>query len=149
MACKTTSDIVRVYTDGSCLRNPGPGGWAFLMVYHQDGSSVERECSGGEMSTTNNRMELRAVIEALVYVESTLLPVPFSHIQVYTDSLWVLNCAQCKWKRKANLDMWKEYDQVSIEKNISWHWVRGHNGHVNNERVDKLARKKALHYNTL
>lgn len=136
-------NVARIYTDGSCLRNPGPGGWAYLVVWPE--RAMEREGSGGEALTTNNRMELRAVIEALVFIESHGSPC----IHLYTDSLWVLNCAQGKWKRKANLDLWKEYDQVSCDKRVVYHWVRGHNGHVNNERVDKLARKKAVLYNDL
>lgn len=137
------AEVVRVYTDGSCLGNPGPGGWAFILVCH---NGTEHHCSSGEVITTNNRMELRAVIEALTYIESLA---ESQAIHVYTDSLWVMNCAQGKWKRKANLDMWKEYDQVGCEKKVFWHWVRGHNGHIYNERVDKLARKKAIQYNTL
>jgi ribonuclease HI len=103
---------------------------------------MEHEVSGGEYTTTNNRMELLAVIEALRFIEA-------SHVAIYTDSLWVLNCAKGSWKRKANLDMWKEFDQVACKKTIDWNWVRGHNGDTNNERVDKLARGKAVYYNSL
>lgn len=139
----STEETVQVYTDGSCLRNPGPGGWAFLVLWPS--TNKKTECSGGEPQTTNNRMELRAVIEALVFIESFNV----TEVTVHTDSLLVLNCAQGKWKRKANLDMWKEYDQVSCEKRVRWQWVRGHNGNVYNERVDKLARNKAVRYNDL
>lgn len=126
----------KVYTDGSCLRNPGPGGWAFAVV------DTDTFCSGGEYKTTNNRMELQAVIEALIFL-------PDQGLDIYTDSLWVLNCAQGLWKRKANLDLWNEFDRLSKNRTLTWNWVRGHNGDKYNEAVDKLARKKALYYQSL
>lgn len=125
-----------IYTDGSCLRNPGPGGWAFLVVQEE---KVGVEFSGGEHQTTNNRMELQAVISALEFVK-------VDAVDIYTDSQLVLNCAQGTWKRKANLDMWAKFDAVLNGRQIRWHWVRGHNGDVYNERVDRLARTKALEY---
>ncbi len=131
---------VCVYTDGSCLTNPGPGGWAFLVI---DGEN-EVACSGGECKTTNNRMELRAVIEALHYFQAT--PVK---IHLFTDSLLVLNCAQRLWKRKANLDLWEEFDKVSASLQLVWTWVKGHNGNHYNEVVDKLAKRKAELYSAL
>ena len=89
-------------------------------------------------------MELRAVIEAL-----HVLKLCTGVIEVYTDSLWVLNCAQRLWKRNANLDMWSEYDSVASGKTLNWKWVRGHSGNKYNELVDKLARKKAEFYNNI
>lgn len=126
----------KVYTDGSCLRNPGPGGWAFALV------DTDTLCSGGEYKTTNNRMELQAVIEALLFL-------PNQDLDIYTDSLLVLNCAQGLWKRKANLDLWSEFDRLSKNRTLTWNWVRGHNGDKYNELVDKMARKKALYYQSL
>jgi ribonuclease HI len=132
------SQAVTVYTDGSCLGNPGPGGWSFLVL--SDGGVEKR--SGGEVKTTNNRMELQAVIEALLFV-------PNNHIEVHTDSLLVLNCATNVWKRKANLDLWTQFDQASTGKQLMWKWVRGHAGDKYNEEADRLARQKAIKYQTL
>lgn len=126
----------KVYTDGSCLRNPGPGGWAFAVV------DTYTLCSGGEYKTTNNRMELQAVIEALLFI-------PNEHVSIYTDSLWVINCASGAWKRKANLDLWAQFDEVVQKKQVTWNWVRGHSGESYNQRVDKLARQKAIKYQAL
>lgn len=130
---------MQVYTDGSCIQNPGPGGWAFLVVSE---SSVVEERSGGEYRTTNNRMELQAVIEALLYVSS-------DYLTIYTDSQLVMNCASNIWKRKANLDLWSEFDNAARGKQIEWQWVKGHNGNRFNERVDYLARQKAIKYQSL
>ena len=131
----------KVYTDGSCLHNPGPGGWAFLVVpCDEKGTVIEK--SGGEYKTTNNRMELQAVIEALIFISN-------EHVSIHTDSLWVLNCASGAWKRKANLDLWAQFDEAVREKQVTWTWVRGHSGHFYNERVDKLARQKAIKYQSL
>ena len=135
-----TLDQVQVYTDGSCLQNPGPGGWAFLVVLPQ---GVVEERSGGEFKTTNNRMELQAVIEALLFLPT------HKKINIYIDSQLVLQCAQGFWNRKANLDLWALYDQAATGKHLTWHWVRGHSGHPFNGRVDKVARKKAIQYQTL
>jgi len=92
--------------------------------------------SGGVPSSTNNRMELMAVIEALKSV-------PNGEYEIYTDSLLTLNCAQGMWKRKANLDLWDEYDKVSQGKTLSWYWVKGHSGNKFNELVDCAAKTEA------
>ena len=149
---------VSVYTDGSCLQNPGPGGWAFLWV-HPDGvdtmaadgvgtmaaDGAKRkhitQC-GGEYKTTNNRMELQAVIEALLFI-------PHEGIDIYTDSLWVMRCANGTWKRKANLDLWDKFDSIAKHKDLRWTWVRGHCGNIYNTQVDRLARQKAIEYQSL
>jgi len=126
----------RIYTDGSCLKNPGgPGGWACLLIENDD----EWSLVGSEESTTNNRMELRAVIEALSLVGKNQNTV----CEIYTDSQWVLKCATGEWKRKANLDMWGEYDEAAQGLELKWNWVRGHSGNKYNEIVDKLAREEA------
>lgn len=135
-----TSSVV-VYTDGSCLKNPGPGGWAFLVSSSTNDEFEER--SGGEYRTTNNRMELQAVVEALLFLPTV------EKMNIYTDSQLVLHCAQGTWQRRANLDLWAQYDLAARGKQLTWHWVRGHSGHPFNERVDKLARKKAIQYQTL
>jgi ribonuclease HI len=126
--------MITIYTDGSCLKNPGgAGGWAFCLL--QD--DKEYYMSGGENISTNNTMELTAVIEALSFVNIK------EKCKIYTDSMLVINCALGKWKRKANLNLWKQYDDVSQGKNISFEHVKAHNGNYYNEKVDKLAREEA------
>ena len=122
-----------IYTDGSCLKNPGgPGGWAGYIIEN----NIHWCVSGNEKETTNNRMELKAVIESIYFAHKTY------HI-VYSDSKWVINCATNVWKRKANLDLWEEYDSVVKNKYIKFEWVKGHNGNKYNEIVDKIAKKEA------
>ena len=125
--------MITIYTDGSCLGNPGRGGWAVMGVE----TDLITELSGGEDNTTNNRMELTAVIEALDYYSE------YKRIVLYTDSMITINCATGKWKRHKNLDLWGKYDDACAGKDIKYVWVKGHNGNANNEIVDKLARKAA------
>ena len=131
--------MVEIYTDGSCLKNSGgcPGGWAFIMILED----IEYHVSGNNDSTTNNRMELQAVIEAITFSQEN------DSYKIYTDSQLVLQCAKGNWKRKANLDLWQIYDKASIGKNIEWQWVKAHNGNKYNELVDKLARNAANEIN--
>ena len=118
-----------IYTDGSCNPNPGRGGWGFIVLGHRG----EFEVYGHVKNTTNNRMELTAVIEALKFSNS-------KQVKIYSDSQLTIKCAQGIWKRKVNLDLWEEFDHVAKKRTIVWEWVRGHNGDVYNERVDKLAK---------
>jgi iron complex transport system ATP-binding protein len=135
--------MIDIYTDGACSGNPGPGGWGVLV---RDGN-IETELCGGEPSTTNNRMELLAVIEAL-----QSFPQPVT-ARVYTDSQYVQKGISewiHSWKRRGwktagkepvkNEDLWRRLDHLVSSHNLEWHWVRGHNGHPENERVDALAR---------
>lgn len=132
-----------IYTDGSCGGNPGPGGWAAIMVF----GSEEKVLSGGERETTNNRMELMAAIAAL---EAVKRDVP---IRLTTDSRyvqdgmeqWLVKWKQNGWKtanRKPvkNADLWQRLDQAAASLTIEWCWVKAHDGHQYNERVDTLAR---------
>ncbi len=135
---------IEIYTDGACSGNPGPGGWGAILMY----GPHSRELSGGEAATTNNRMELTAVIEALKALKREC------EITLYTDSRyvmdgvtqWMPNWKQNNWKttnKKSavkNLDLWQELDRLLPAHKIKWVWVKGHNGHPENERVDKLAR---------
>jgi ribonuclease HI len=124
-----------IYTDGSCLSNPnGPGGWAFCFI-EDDGFLLCN--SGSEKSTTNNRMELKAIIESLKFINNS------DEYKIFTDSQLCINCATGKWKRNKNLDLWKEYDNQIKNKNIKFHWVKGHNGNKYNELVDKIAYDEA------
>lgn len=133
-----------IYTDGACRNNPGPGGWGAL-IKNADG---EHKLSGAELNTTNNRMELLAVIKALEHL------VKGSHANVTTDSkyvkdgisTWIHNWKRNNWKTAAgqpvkNKDLWLQLDAVVQQHIISWHWVKGHAGHFENELVDQLARE--------
>lgn len=134
---------VEIYTDGACSGNPGPGGWGALMIYN----GVEKELSGGEAETTNNRMELMAAIRALEALKRS------SKVALYTDSTyvrdgitkWIHNWKRNGWKNAAkkpvkNEDLWKRLDAALAAHEIEWHWVKGHDGHPENERADALAR---------
>lgn len=126
---------VTAWTDGSCLRNPdGPGGWAVVFM---DG----RQISGHEASTTNNRMELRAIIEAVKLVPHGRRAV------IWTDSQLCVKCGSGSWKRRANKDLWREFDLAMRKKNVRIKWLKGHNGDPMNERADELA-KLAAHRKT-
>ncbi|MFZ5618579.1 MAG: ribonuclease HI [Pseudomonadota bacterium] len=133
--------MIEAFTDGACAGNPGPGGWGALII---DGEN-RIEIFGGESATTNNRMELTAAIEAL---KSTVGP-----IRLYTDSQyvkngiteWIKGWRRNGWKtadRKPvkNQDLWVTLEQATSNRTVEWRWVKGHNGHVENERADALAR---------
>lgn len=136
------------YTDGACSGNPGPGGWGVLMLAREAGAVVkERELSGGEMMTTNNRMELLAAISAL---EALARP---SELTVVTDSAYVKNGVTewiHGWKRNGwrtagrdpvkNADLWQRLDAAQARHKVVWRWIKGHAGHAENERADALAR---------
>jgi ribonuclease HI len=126
-------EIPIIFTDGSCLKNPkGPGGWAFTLIEN----GKQWTMSGGESSTTNNRMELMAVIEALDFAQG-------NEYIIHTDSELTMKCATGVYKRKANKDLWDEYDRALGSRKINWVWVKAHNGNLLNEYVDRLARKEA------
>jgi ribonuclease HI len=138
------TDVVRIYTDGACKGNPGPGGWGALLR----SGAHERELFGGERETTNNRMELTAVIRALEALKRT------SRVEVYTDSEYVKNGITewlPNWKRRGwktadrkpvkNVDLWQALEAAAARHQVHWHWVRGHAGHAENERADALANR--------
>jgi ribonuclease HI len=134
---------VTIYTDGACDPNPGPGGWAALLR----SGAHEKELTGGEAHTTNNRMELTAAIQAFKALKEPC------QVDLYTDSEylkrgineWLPGWRRRGWRRKggalANVDLWQELDRLLGVHQVEWHWVRGHAGHPLNERVDKLARQ--------
>ena len=136
--------ILEIYTDGACSGNPGAGGWGAILRY----GGSEKELSGAVAETTNNRMELTAVIEALKALRRDC------EIVIHTDSRYVMDGVQewlPNWKKNnwrtsnkksavKNIDLWQELDQLLSKHKIRWIWVKGHNGHPENERVDKLAR---------
>lgn len=136
------SVIVEIFTDGACRGNPGPGGWGAILRYKDS----EKELRGAETLTTNNRMELTAAIRAL---ESLKRP---CRVSVTTDSVyvrsgiteWLAGWKRANWKTAAkkpvkNVDLWQQLDTAAAPHQIEWHWVKGHNGHVENERADELA----------
>ncbi|HSB67617.1 MAG TPA: ribonuclease HI [Anaerolineales bacterium] len=134
---------VTIYTDGACEPNPGPGGWAALLIYGKH----ERELCGAEVDTTNNRMELTAAVQALEALKEPC------QVDYYTDSEylrrgiteWLPDWRKRGWKRKSgklrNIDLWQMLESGLQEHTITWHWVRGHAGNRLNQRVDSLARK--------
>jgi ribonuclease HI len=139
-----TERVVEVYADGACKGNPGPGGWGVLLIE----GGRERELHGGEPATTNNRMELTAVIRALEALPHG------SRVRLYTDSQYVQKGMKewiHDWKRRGwrtadkkpvkNDDLWKHLDELARNHKVEWHWVRGHDGHPGNERADALANK--------
>ena len=143
---KDTNKMIKIWTDGSCLGNPGPGGWGFIAT---DGKNCAERC-GGAKCTTNNQMELTAVIRALTAARK------HSEIEIHTDSQYVKNGMEtwiAKWKKNnwktadkkpvKNQELWKQLDELASRIKINWVWVRGHNGEEFNERVDELARGAA------
>jgi ribonuclease HI len=142
----TTIDPIRIYTDGACRGNPGPGGWGALLRYR----SNEKTLHGGEAETTNNRMELMAVISGLAALKhDSTIPV-----EIHTDSKYVQQGMQSwihGWKRNGwktsdkkpvkNADLWQQLDALAKQFDVTWHWVKGHAGHPENELADALANR--------
>ena len=135
---------VEIFTDGACSGNPGPGGWGVLLRWN----GVTKELYGGEADTTNNRMELTAAIKALNALKEPC------KVDLYTDSVYVRNGISSwidswkanNWKTSAkkpvkNAELWQHLDEARLRHKVSWHWVKGHAGHPENERCDELARK--------
>jgi len=140
---KTSEKRVEIFTDGACSGNPGPGGWGAVLRY----DSAEKELNGGEKSTTNNRMEMMAAIQAL---EALKRP---STVELHTDSTylrdgitkWIHGWKRNGWKTAAkkpvkNVDLWQRLEKALERHDVAWHWVKGHAGHPENERADALAR---------
>ncbi len=134
---------VQIWTDGACSGNPGPGGWGALLRYGDN----EKELCGGEEDTTNNRMELKAAIEALNALKKPC------KVELTTDSQyvkggmtgWIFGWKKNGWKTAAkkpvkNDDLWKALDEAVSKHDVTWHWIKGHAGHAENEKADELAR---------
>jgi len=137
---------VEIFTDGACKGNPGPGGWGVLLRMGQH----EKELSGGEHDTTNNRMEMRAVIEGLSALKEPCAVDLYSDSKYVIDGItkWVHGWKKRGWvnaakKPVANAEIWREMIDAAARHQIEWHWVKGHAGHAENERVDTLASDEA------
>lgn len=147
---RPTKTRVEIYCDGACLGNPGPGGWAALLLTSKAGKAHEKLVSGAESFTTNNRMELRAAIEGLVALKRPC------NVGLYSDSNyvikgmreWVEGWMANQWRTSAkkpveNQDLWQALVDASRIHDVTWNWVKGHAGHPLNERVDEAARIEA------
>ena len=138
---------VEIYTDGACSGNPGAGGWGAILRCQ----GVEKELSGGEANTTNNRMELTAVIEALKALKKPCKIVLYTDSRYVMDGItkWLPNWQINGWRTAnkktpvKNVDLWQTLESLLKNHQIKWVWVKGHNGHLENERVDELARNQA------
>lgn len=135
---KNQNNQICIYTDGSCIKynskdSTGPGGWGFVIL-----GKVMFEGSGGHPNTTNNRMEIQAVLEALECCDGV-----YTNLLIHTDSTYVMNCAQGLWARKKNTDLWDMYTTLSKGKVINWKKVKAHSGNKWNEYVDQLANSKS------
>ena len=139
-----SEEKVELYTDGACSGNPGPGGWGVILRM----GGHEKELFGGDSATTNNRMELMAVIEGLRALKRPV------QAEIYTDSQyvmkgmneWIKGWKARGWKTASrkpvkNVDLWQALDSECARHDLKWHWVKGHNGHIENERADALARR--------
>ncbi len=139
-----SKQIVEIFTDGACRGNPGPGGWGALLRY----DDKTREIYGAELDTTNNRMELMAAIESLGALKKTC------RVELTTDSQyvkrgiteWIVGWKKKGWRNSQkkpvkNADLWQRLDEVAAQHDVSWHWVKGHSGHIENERADELANR--------
>ena len=138
--------MIKIYTDGSCLKNPGNGGWASIIFMNNKKIII----SGNKKNTTNNQMELTAAIEALKKIPEK------QEVQIYTDSKyvkmgiteWIEKWSQNNWKTSSkqkvkNIELWKKLNEISKKHKIEWHWVKAHAGDPINEEVDNLAKKAA------
>lgn len=137
---------VEIYTDGACLGNPGRGGWGAVLLYNEH----QKKISGGEKDSTNNRMELKAVIEALKVLKKSAQAIVFTDSIYVKDGItkWIFNWKKNGWKtanRKPvkNADLWQDLDVEVAKHQIEWRWVKGHSGNHFNEIVDQLAREAA------
>ena len=122
-----------IYTDGACLGNPGPGGWG--AVIFENGK--KKQLHGAEENTTNNRMEITAVLEALRTIPRNV------DVRIFSDSTYVINTMTKNWKRKKNQDLWPQLDNEVEARNVEWEWVKGHSGDRFNEEADQLAYREA------
>lgn len=133
---------IQIYTDGSCIGNPGPGGWAFVILDQDE--EILHQASGSSLDTTNNRMEMQAIIEALKYVHKNHSSATF---ELHSDSNLLVQSINLGWKRKANLDLWMDMDKALANVKVKFKWVKAHHQNAFNNLCDELAQaasRKAL-----
>ena len=142
---------IKIYTDGACAGNPGPGGWAAIILFNNE----KKEIFGGEKLTTNNRMELTAAIKALEYCNSEKEKQPsLKNLIIFTDSIyvkegitvWINNWEKNNWKTSdkknvKNIDLWKKLKELANSNQVEWHWIKGHSENPMNDLADELAKK--------
>ena len=141
---------IKIYTDGACIGNPGPGGWAAIVLFEND----KKELFGGEKLTTNNRMELTAAIKALEYCAREEKQPSLNYVKVFTDSIyvkegitvWIDNWEKNNWKTAdkknvKNVDLWKKLKELVKSNQIDWHWIKGHSDDPMNDLADRLAKE--------
>jgi ribonuclease HI len=126
--------LIEIYTDGACLNNPGPGGWGVIILEN----GIKTTIGGNEKQTTNNRMEITAVIEGLKKISKK------TTIKIFSDSTYVINTMTKNWKRNKNKDLWNILDNEVLDKDIVWEWVKGHAGNQFNEEADNIAYNEAV-----
>jgi len=126
---------IHIHTDGSCSGNPGPGGWGAVIHFEDQ----EFRLSGGEKDTTNNRMEMKAIIEALKWLKKEKENLADKTIKIFSDSNLIIQTMNQGWKKKANQDLWAEIDKQRAWLNITWKWVKGHANNKYNNLADELA----------
>lgn len=129
---------IKIYTDGSCIGNPGPGGWGIVILH----DNKEIKLAGGEKDTTNNRMEMMAMIKALEWLHAHKFT--DGKITIYSDSNLLVQSLTKGWKRKANTDLWAQLDKLRGWLDIKWVWVKAHDTNKYNNLVDKLALREAI-----
>ena len=126
--------MIEIYTDGACLNNPGPGGWGAIILEN----GIKTAIGGNEKKTTNNRMELTAVIEGLKKISKN------TPVKIFSDSTYVINTMTKNWKRNKNKDLWNLLDNQVLDRKIEWQWVKGHAGNRFNEEADHIAYNEAI-----
>jgi ribonuclease HI len=143
------NEAVEIYTDGACSGNPGPGGWGALMLFNGN----ERELTGGESDSTNNRMELTAAIEALTALKRPCQVVLYTDSTYVRDGItkWIHSWKKNGWRTAAkkpvkNAELWQALEAAMAAHQIDWRWIKGHAGHPGNERADELARQGMAPY---
>jgi len=137
-----SSELIEIFTDGACRGNPGPGGWGVLLRYQ----GQEKELKGGERETTNNRMELMAAIQGLESLKRVGVVTLTTDSQYVRKGIseWIHNWKKRNWMTAArkpvkNADLWQRLEKAAAPHQVEWKWVKGHSGHIENERVDQLA----------
>lgn len=138
----TRMEKMKIYTDGSCLGNPGEGGWGAIIQYNDGSENREHVLRGGEEYTTNNRMEMTAIISALNWVKKNIVSENKEKkylVEIFSDSRLIIDTLTKHWNKKMNTDLWAMMDDAKEGLNVTWNWVKAHASNTMNNRVDKIA----------